>query len=108
MATKKTTSTVPAKTPAKPAAKSAAKPAAKAPAKPASKAPAKAKPPRPAQSLGAAASTMADMARVEEIRMRQRMEGYFDCFAKAYDGYCDQDECLYREECLEMSRLMTA
>jgi len=40
----------------------------------------------------------------EAIRMIQRAEGNFDCFGKAYDGYCDQNGCLWREDCLTISQ----
>jgi hypothetical protein len=32
-------------------------------------------------------------------RKRQKAEGYFDCFGKAW-GYCDQNDCKYRGLCL--------
>jgi hypothetical protein len=34
------------------------------------------------------------------IRMIQAAEGNFDCFGSAGD-YCDQEQCAFREECLE-------
>lgn len=37
------------------------------------------------------------------FRKRQLKEGNFDCFGKAYSGYCDQFDCLYRELCLSQS-----
>ncbi len=39
------------------------------------------------------------MRKAELIRSIQRSEGYFDCFASATDGECDQLGCLWREDC---------
>jgi len=44
------------------------------------------------------------LARVETVRLAQRQEGRFDCFATARQGYCDQGQCLYRNECLDYSQ----
>jgi len=46
------------------------------------------------------------MARVEQIRQVQREAGHFDCFGKAGSGYCDQGECAYRDDCLDVSKMM--
>jgi hypothetical protein len=43
-------------------------------------------------------------ARIEEVRALQMAEGNFDCYARAGEGYCDQGECLFMDECLEVSR----
>jgi hypothetical protein len=43
------------------------------------------------------------MTKVEAIRAIQRAEGNFDCFARAGAGYCDQLNCLFRDECLRLS-----
>jgi len=43
------------------------------------------------------------LSKTELVRSLQQEEGNFDCFAKAYDGYCDQSECLWREDCLSLS-----
>lgn len=48
----------------------------------------------------------ATMARVEQIRQAQREAGHFDCFGRANNGYCDQGECLYRDECLKLSPMV--
>lgn len=45
--------------------------------------------------------------KVELIRNIQRREGNFDCFAKAYDGYCDQSACLWRADCLPLAVVAT-
>ena len=39
------------------------------------------------------------MKKTELIRQIQVAEGNFDCFRKA-NGYCDQFECLWRDNCL--------
>jgi len=46
------------------------------------------------------------LARVEAVRLAQRQEGNFDCFATAKQGHCDQGSCLYRSECLDFSQRM--
>jgi hypothetical protein len=42
---------------------------------------------------------------VDSVRGKQLSEGNFDCFARAVDGYCDQDGCCFRSECLDVSAL---
>jgi hypothetical protein len=37
------------------------------------------------------------------IRVIQRTEGNFDCFATAYKGECDQINCSWRSDCLKSS-----
>ncbi|MDQ7835092.1 MAG: hypothetical protein RDU24_06890 [Humidesulfovibrio sp.] len=37
------------------------------------------------------------------MRLAQRQEGHFDCFATARDGYCDQGGCAYRSDCLSIA-----
>jgi hypothetical protein len=44
-------------------------------------------------------------AKVGLIRELQVSEGNFDCFARAVDGFCDQDGCCFRSECLDYSTL---
>lgn len=41
--------------------------------------------------------------KIELIRMIQRNEGNFDCFATAYDSICDQARCMWREDCFAVS-----
>ncbi|MDX1812026.1 MAG: Rho termination factor N-terminal domain-containing protein [Gammaproteobacteria bacterium] len=41
--------------------------------------------------------------KADMIKMIQKEEGNFDCFASATDNYCDQLTCLWREDCLESS-----
>jgi hypothetical protein len=38
-------------------------------------------------------------AKADLIRAIQRAEGNFDCFGTAVNGSCDQDGCLWREDC---------
>lgn len=42
-------------------------------------------------------------SKIELVRTLQRGEGNFDCFARAFDDYCDQSACLWREDCLVLS-----
>lgn len=42
--------------------------------------------------------------KADAIRMIQRAEGNFDCFGKAFGGYCDQEGCLWREDCLTITQ----
>jgi hypothetical protein len=41
---------------------------------------------------------------IESVRMLQRVEGNFDCFARAESGFCNQNECLFYTECLQNSQ----
>jgi len=43
------------------------------------------------------------VTKIEAIRVIQRSEGNFDCFARAQDGFCDQEMCAFYEDCLNMS-----
>lgn len=43
------------------------------------------------------------ISKIEAVRMIQRHEGNFDCFARAQGGYCDQDVCLFFEDCMILS-----
>lgn len=40
---------------------------------------------------------------VEAVRLLQRLEGNYDCFARAESGFCDQTDCLFYIECMENS-----
>jgi len=44
------------------------------------------------------------MTKIDIIRRLQRDEGNFDCFATAYDGVCDQANCLWRKDCFEAAK----
>ncbi|MBC3764463.1 SAP domain-containing protein [Neptunicella marina] len=41
--------------------------------------------------------------KAELIHLIQRNEGNFDCFATAYQGVCDQEKCLWRQDCLKQA-----
>lgn len=40
------------------------------------------------------------LSKTELIKAIQTEEGNFDCFGGAYNGVCDQQDCLWREDCL--------
>lgn len=46
--------------------------------------------------------SMLSILNIDNIRKRQRAEGNFDCFGKATAGYCDQVNCAYYSECLNI------
>lgn len=60
----------------------------------------------PAKARKGSGPTEAMLARVESARLEQRQNGHFDCFARALSGFCDQGECMYRDECLAISGRM--
>ncbi len=39
------------------------------------------------------------MDKAELVRAIQRAEGNFDCFGTAMEEECDQEECMWREDC---------
>jgi hypothetical protein len=41
-----------------------------------------------------------NMKKETVIRSIQRAEGNFDCFGTASSGFCDQTNCLWRNDCL--------
>jgi hypothetical protein len=41
------------------------------------------------------------LSKTELIKAIQTDEGNFACFATAYDGECDQENCLWREDCFD-------
>jgi hypothetical protein len=43
------------------------------------------------------------MQKAELIGAIQRAEGNFDCFGTATEEECDQEECLWREDCFKES-----
>ena len=45
----------------------------------------------------------ARMEKAELIRTIQRTEGNFDCYGTATEEECDQEECLWREDCFRES-----
>jgi hypothetical protein len=38
------------------------------------------------------------------IHLIQQTEGNFPCFASAIDGQCSQISCLWRDDCLKITR----
>ena len=42
--------------------------------------------------------------KAEMIKMIQVNEGNFDCFSSATNGFCDQDSCLWRDDCLSATK----
>ena len=38
------------------------------------------------------------------IKQIQRAEGNPDCFGTAVGGFCDQDACIFREDCLPKTK----
>ena len=41
------------------------------------------------------------LKKTELIKMIQLSEGNFDCFATPANGFCDQDQCLWRSDCMK-------
>ncbi len=39
------------------------------------------------------------LGKPELVRAIQRAEGNFDCFGSAMEGVCDQEACLWRQDC---------
>lgn len=44
------------------------------------------------------------LTKINLVREIQRKEGNFDCFATAVTGECDQEDCLWRDDCLTVSK----
>jgi hypothetical protein len=40
-----------------------------------------------------------EMGKADLVHAIQRAEGNFDCFGTAVDEKCDQERCLWREDC---------
>jgi len=53
-----------------------------------------------AQQLGVRSTRM---RKAELIRAIQRAEGNYDCYGTATEEECDQEECLWREDCFNVS-----
>ena len=51
-----------------------------------------------AKALGV--SIRVGTSKAEAIRAIQRAEGNFDCFGTPQGGQCDQNGCLFREDCI--------
>ena len=46
----------------------------------------------------------AHVSKRDLIRSIQSEEGNFDCFGTAYNGVCDQANCLWRDDCFDAAR----
>lgn len=44
------------------------------------------------------------LSKTELIKMIQKNEGNFDCYATARSGDCNQDNCSWRTDCFEAAR----
>lgn len=44
------------------------------------------------------------VSKIHAVRMLQLDEDNFDCFARAESGFCDQDLCIFREDCLSLAQ----
>ena len=44
------------------------------------------------------------MSKVKMIQSIQISEGNFDCFSSAVDGICNQNNCLWREDCFSVAK----
>jgi hypothetical protein len=44
------------------------------------------------------------LSKVKMVQLIQQVEGNFDCFASAIDGYCDQISCIWQTECFESAK----
>lgn len=42
--------------------------------------------------------------KVSLIKKIQTSEGNFDCFASAVNDYCDQSTCIWKGDCLQLSK----
>jgi len=49
-----------------------------------------------AKDFGIKTSRMSKLSLIQSI---QREEGNFDCFASAQQGECDQNSCIWRDDC---------
>ena len=54
-----------------------------------------------AQQNGLKASKLNKVSLIKKI---QASEGNFDCFASAVNDYCDQCSCIWKEDCLPLSK----
>ncbi|MHB8843371.1 MAG: SAP domain-containing protein [Nitrospirota bacterium] len=44
-----------------------------------------------------------DLEKPELVRAIQKVEGNFACYGSANSGFCDQANCLWRQDCLASS-----
>lgn len=47
------------------------------------------------------------ISKINLVRNIQRSEGNFDCFATAFDGVCEQKDCMWQEECFVSAKKST-
>lgn len=47
-----------------------------------------------------------NLNKVNLIKTIQITEGNFDCFASAIDGQCDQQKCVWRDDCFAAAKKM--
>ena len=45
-----------------------------------------------------------NLNKVSLIKKIQTSEGNFDCFATAIHDYCDQSGCIWKDDCLQLSK----
>lgn len=43
------------------------------------------------------------LTKIEAVRVIQKSEGNFDCFARSVSGYCDQTGCIFFDDCMDLS-----
>lgn len=46
--------------------------------------------------------------KADMIKLIQQQEGNYACFGSAEGGFCDQEQCLWREDCLPVSVKQTS
>ncbi len=44
------------------------------------------------------------LKKVDLVQTIQLAEGNFNCFATAIDGVCDQNGCVWREDCFSLAK----
>lgn len=54
-----------------------------------------------AQQNGLTASKLNKTTLIKKIQIT---EGNFDCFASAINDYCDQSECIWRDDCFKLAK----
>lgn len=44
------------------------------------------------------------LKKADLIHAIQRQEGAFECFGTAYEGVCDQETCIWRQDCFKLAK----
>ena len=44
------------------------------------------------------------MSKIELVHSIQLSEGNFNCFATAVSGICDQEACVWQDDCFQLAR----